>query len=306
MILGLRLHRHIVEANNHALISVLANRDLNCYNWLRPFQRNLSHTTNKHPVLTPLAKAAGVKANHLRNNAETITQVELSHTCSMETILSHAGLPSDDSHNSNSPLTPPIHLSSTYMRPASGDYGSEGLVYTRTHNPTRLLFEQTMAQIETLQTNTLTDGYDPSATATSIAFSSGMAAVSAILMAAPSPIHVILPEDVYWGVPNLLSTVFQNQSTNIRSYSTVDMTYVDQLEKNIMELLQKQQGSLKTIIVWIETPSNPKCQVIDIYKVCQRIHTIQESHPWIEIQTVVDSTLAPPNITQPLLVSSTI
>jgi cystathionine gamma-synthase len=263
---------------------------------------------NKHPILTSLAKAAGVKANNLRN-AETTK-----HKHRLDTILSHAGLPTDDT---NAPLTPPLHLSSTYMRPASGDYGSEGLVYSRVHNPTRILLEQTMSRLETVHTDgrredETSDSINATAAAatSSFAFSSGMAAVSSIVMATPSPLHIILPDDVYWGTPNVLLTVFKSQEQNnlkdaTISHSMVDMTQIKQVEEKIIQVLQSKQP-LKTILVWMETPSNPQCKVIDIQRVCQTVHQIQkDSSRWnseVDIVTVVDSTLAPPIITQPLLV----
>jgi cystathionine beta-lyase/cystathionine gamma-synthase len=173
-----------------------------------------------------------------------------------------------------------------------------------------------MSRLETVHTDgrredESSDSMNATAAATSsFAFSSGMAAVSSIVMASPSPLHIILPDDVYWGTPNVLLTVFKSQEQNnlkdaTISHSIVDMTQIKQVEEKIIQVLQSKQP-LKTILVWMETPSNPQCKVIDIQRVCQKVHQIQKDssrwNPEVEIVTVVDSTLAPPIITQPLLV----
>jgi cystathionine beta-lyase/cystathionine gamma-synthase len=268
-------------------------------NIFRFYRRNFS-LENKHPVLTPQAKAAGDKAAALRNTDSTLAL----NTTSLDTILSQAGLSSTDTSHSNAPITPPLHVSSTYSRPASGEYGPDGFIYTRTHNETRLLFEKTMAQLETMQKPETPLLHQPQ----SFAFSSGMAAVSAIIMATSSPLHVILPDDVYWGVPNMLLTVFNSRedyhsNDSGISHSTVDLTQIPHLEKTLMQILEKDQP-FKSILVWIETPSNPRCKVIDIEKITQCIQKLEQSFSRknIDVIVAVDSTMSPPNITQPLLV----
>lgn len=114
---------------------------------------------------------------------------------SIETQLAHAGcdvqgVGTDEQHGG---VTPPIHMASTYERSPELDY-PKGFVYGRTSNPTRSLLEATLARIEGGQE--------------AAAFSSGMAAVSAIFQASPKAM-VLLPDDVYHGTRTVLDTVFR-------------------------------------------------------------------------------------------------
>jgi cystathionine gamma-synthase len=112
---------------------------------------------------------------------------------SIDTLLAHAGcgvgVGTDELHGG---LTPPIYMASTFERSPDLEY-PKGFVYGRTGNPTRALFERTLATIE--------GGGDAAA------FASGMAAISAIFQASPRA-HVLLPDDVYHGTRTVLNTVF--------------------------------------------------------------------------------------------------
>ena len=75
---------------------------------------------------------------------------------SMESLLAHAGLPLPSSslstiHNTiqNQPLSPSLDLATTFERPPDGNYGQDGLIYSRIHNPTRTLLEQNDDFIDT-------------------------------------------------------------------------------------------------------------------------------------------------------------
>ncbi len=135
-------------------------------------------------------------------------------------------------------LTPPIHLATTFERPADGDYG-DGLVYARWGNPTRDLFEQTLADLEAEH-------------AEAAAFASGMAAAMTVLQALRPGDHVLLPDDVYHGVRHLLQTTFADWGL---AYSEVDQTDLDA----VREALRPE-----TRLVWAETPSNPLVKISDI------------------------------------------
>jgi cystathionine gamma-synthase len=189
----------------------------------------------------------------------------------------------------NEPLCPPLHLESTYTRPPSGDYFSEedggrGWIYSRIANPTRKLLEDTISALE------LADSVQHPLAVT-CAFSSGMAAVSSIILALPQPLHIILPDDIYHGVPTQLKGMFVQRGV---TYSTIDMTNIDRIEKAI------RSAKVDNILVWMESPSNPGCKVVDIEAVCSLVSSCRNDN--IHITTVVDSTWAPPNLTQPLLV----
>ena len=134
----------------------------------------------------------------------------------METLLAHAGMNDDNQTNNNSnnaPLAPPLHVATTYERPASGVYGPNDAHYTRLDNPTRLLLEREMARLET-HGGVVDDDHDDDtikaldAAATCCAFASGMMAVSSIVLAHQAPLVVIVPVDLYHGVPTVLWDVF--------------------------------------------------------------------------------------------------
>jgi cystathionine beta-lyase/cystathionine gamma-synthase len=118
-----------------------------------------------------------------------------------------------------------------------------------------------------------------------------MAAVSSIVLSHKSPVTVLLPSDSYHGVPTVLADQLSRFDI---TFKTVDYTNPSNLEI----ALSSQVG--KDVIVWLETPSNPLCQVIDIEATCA---IVNEFRPYANITTVVDSTLAPPCVTQPLRVS---
>lgn len=215
----------------------------------------------------------------------------------METLLSHSGLPIGDldAISQNEPLSPPLHLASTYTRPASGDYHEDddgkGSVYkySRMANPTRDLFEDTIKGLELAQAHPSQRSWDHSKAIT-CAFSSGMATVSALVLALPQPLHIILPDDIYHGVPTVLKEVFFNRGV---TYSSVNMNNVDRIEEEL------RSAKVENVLVWMESPSNPKCNVVDIKTVTSIATSFSGKSR--NVTTVVDSTLCPPNLTQPLL-----
>ncbi len=276
-------------------------------------------------------------------------------TASLDTILSHAGLKSSSSNpsesqcsNLNEPLCPPINFETTYTRPPSGDYnnvneGGRGWIYARMGNPTRKTLEDVLTNLELSARDDATkkfatDGNTDNDTAVSCAFSSGMAAVSSIILALSNtkPLHIILPDDIYHGVPTQLKTIFVggggaggsgSGSGSERAgvtYSAVDMTNMNDLKEEIKQRLchlkngndnynenddgQNNNNSSgnndididSNILIWMESPSNPLCKVTDIEEVCRLVQDIRCSNANVNISTVVDSTWAPPYLTQPV------
>src|SRR6266404_5108872 len=145
----------------------------------------------------------------------------------IETLAVHAGHAIDPATGA---VSQPIHLSTTFERDAEGGY-AHGYVYARSANPTRHALEQGLAALE---------GGDDAA-----AFSSGLAASSAILQALAPGDHVIAPTDVYHGMTKLLRDVFVRWGLDV---SFIDMTSLESI---------KEAVSPKTKLIWIETPSNP-------------------------------------------------
>ena len=203
---------------------------------------------------------------------------------SIPTVAAHAGI--ENIHNA--PLAPPLHVATTYTRPADGIYQNSDSIYAREDNPTRLLLEKTLFELETWGLDlgsTKLEDVPP----TTWAFSSGMMAATAIILAHATPLTVILPKDVYHGVPTLLVDVFSRHQVDIRR---VDMTGPTNA---IVDEIQRADSSSE-VIVWMESPSNPLCEVVDIAAITTAVKGI-DSHV---ITTVVDVTMASPIVTRPL------
>jgi cystathionine gamma-synthase len=271
-----------------------------------------------HSFSSPLSPAeAGERAEQLvleRKCSETDSAAK-----SMSTILAHCGI-ERPTHISNTAQSPPIHFSTTYSRPSDGTYLPTDVIYTREDNPTRRLLESSIAHLECHPhaTDGLPKRYDSSPSKTepggstapntldsiTCAFASGMMAISSVLLAHRTPLHVILPHDCYHGVPTVLHDVFKRFGQV--TIETVDLT-APSLDATLGEALGQranhyaETGVEGDTIVWIETPSNPKCHIIDITEVCQVVATHRNNESNQCITTVVDSTLAPPPIAQPLL-----
>jgi cystathionine gamma-synthase len=151
-----------------------------------------------------------------------------------ETIAVHAGHGIDPATGA---VTPPIHLSTTFERDADGSY-PHGYIYARNHNPNRDGLEAALAALE--------------GGAAGAAFSSGLAAVSAIFQGLAPGDHVVAPQDIYHGTANVLRHLFAKWQVQA---SFVDMTRLDAIAAAMRPA---------TRIVWIETPSNPLLQCVDI------------------------------------------
>lgn len=166
-------------------------------------------------------------------------------------------------------VTAPIHLSSTYERQGDGGYINETM-YSRSKNPNRRSLEECLTALE--------NGYD------AIAFSSGMAAITAVIESLPKkyPKRIVLPNEMYFGVKLLIEKTDIGQRFDI---VTIDMTDGEALKTAINE---KPTG-----IVWIESPSNPQINITDIKKVVSLAQGVGAI-------TVVDNTTASPVFQQPL------
>jgi cystathionine gamma-synthase len=121
----------------------------------------------------------------------------------IETLAVHAGRSIDPSSGA---VTPPIHLSTTFERSPNGDYPL-GFSYSREDNPNRRMLEQCLAALE--------GGKE------ALVLSSGMAVLTAVLQGLEPGDHVLVPEDVYYGLRQVLNTVFAKWPLEV---SYVDMT----------------------------------------------------------------------------------
>jgi cystathionine gamma-synthase len=162
-------------------------------------------------------------------------------------------------------------------------------VYARMDNPTRLLLEDTLFRVECVNVlKLMTNDEKEKMAKSSFAFSSGLMGVTSIILAHSSPLTVILPNDLYHGVSSLLVDVFLRHHVHVR---WVDMRNIDSVVDVIAEVEPGHE-----IIIWMESPSNPKCHVLDIQSICQAVKSAYSN----KVTTVVDGTLSSPILTRPL------
>jgi cystathionine gamma-synthase len=184
-------------------------------------------------------------------------------TYRLETLAVHAGHQVDAA---TSAVTEPIHLSTTFEREADGSY-PRGFLYSRNGNPNRNGLETALTALE-----------GGAACAT---FGSGLAAVTAIFQGLQPGDHVVAPRDIYHGTANVLKHLFAKWQV---SASFVDMTQLDLVQAALQP---------NTRIVWIETPSNPLLQCVDIAALAQMAHQAGA-------RAIADNTFASPVLQRPL------
>jgi cystathionine gamma-synthase len=179
----------------------------------------------------------------------------------IETRVVHAGLEADPSYGS---VIPPIHQTSTYVQKAPGQV-VEDYDYARSANPTRAALERALGELEGGQ---------------AAAFGSGMAATHATITAMlGAGDHLILPIDLYGGTYRLVNKVLSRFGL---TYDLVDQSDLDALRSLIRP---------ETRMIWVETPTNPLLNVVDIPSIVEAAHGIG---------VVVDNTFATPVVQRPL------
>ncbi len=180
-----------------------------------------------------------------------------------ETLAVHAGHQPDPATGA---VTPPIHLSTTFERAPDGTFPG-GYIYARDANPNRRALESCLAQLE--------------AGAAAAAFSSGMAATSAIFQSLAPGDHVLVPDDSYYITRKLLGDVYTRWGLE---HTAVDMTD----PAAVAAALQPA-----TRLVWVETPSNPLMRVTDIAAIVALARKAG-------VRVACDNTWASPMLTRPL------
>jgi cystathionine gamma-synthase len=179
----------------------------------------------------------------------------------LATRVVHAGLEPDPSYGS---VIPPIHQTSTYVQPSPGEFVDD-YDYARSANPTRAALESALGELEGGRGS---------------CFSSGMAATHALITAAcDAGDHVVLPNDLYGGTYRLLDKVLTRFGLR---YDLVDQTDLDALERAVTS---------ETTLIWVETPTNPLLNVVDIEAVIARKGAAV---------VAVDNTFATPVVQRPL------
>ena len=164
-------------------------------------------------------------------------------------------------------VTPPIHVSSTYLRDADNQYRS-GRVYARADNPA---FDQAEAVITALEGGHQT-----------LLFASGMAAATAVFQALSPGDHVLAPKVMYWSLRNWLTGYARSWGLDVE---IIEMANPEAVAAAI------RPG--RTKLIWVETPANPLWTVTDIAATAAIAHRAGAL-------LAVDSTVATPVLTQPL------
>ena len=160
----------------------------------------------------------------------------------------------------------PIYATSTYAQQGPGVH--RGYDYARSHNLTRYAYERCVADLECG-----TSGF---------AFSSGMAAIAAVLELLDAGSHVVALDDLYGGTRRIFERV-RRRSAGL-DFSYVGMGDVAEIESAI---------GPRTRMVWVESPSNPLLKLVDL----ERVARLAKARGLI---SVVDNTFASPWVQQPL------
>ncbi|MFN3951599.1 MAG: cystathionine gamma-synthase [Thermaurantimonas sp.] len=174
----------------------------------------------------------------------------------------HAGLEPDPSTGA---VMTPIYQTSTYAQEAPGIH--KGYEYSRTHNPTRKALEANLAAIESGKYG--------------LVFASGLAAIDTLLKTLKPGDEVISTNDLYGGTYRLFVRVYEKFGLR---FHFVPMQHSSSIEEKVTD---------KTRLIWVETPTNPMLNVIDIEAVA---HLCKSKG----ILLVVDNTFASPYLQQPL------
>jgi cystathionine gamma-lyase len=168
------------------------------------------------------------------------------------------------------PLTgavmPPIYATSTYVQSSPGVH--KGYDYSRTRNPTRDALQGALCNLE--------------GGGAAFAFASGMASSSTVLELLDAGSHIVAMHDLYGGTYRLLENVRKRSAGHTVSF--VDLTRPEALAAAIRP---------NTRLVWVETPSNPLLQLVDLAAVAE----IARSKGLI---SVCDNTFATPYVQRPL------
>ncbi len=180
-----------------------------------------------------------------------------------ETRAIHAGQEPDPATGA---IITPIYQTSTYVQEAVGEH--KGYDYSRVANPTRTALQVALASLENA--------------AHGVAFSSGIGATTTLMHLVDPGERVVLIADVYGGVYRMTSLVYEPKGYKF--------TYVpaDEFDENLSTYLGDDVR-----MVWIETPSNPVLNVVDIRRAADAAHAVGAT-------VVVDNTFATPYLQQPL------
>lgn len=162
-------------------------------------------------------------------------------------------------------VMPPIYQTSTYSQTTPG--GHKGFEYSRSGNPTRAALEQNLASIENGEFG--------------LAFGSGLAAIDAVIKMLKPGDEVISTNDLYGGSYRLFTKIFEDFGIKFHFIGMENASHIETFVND------------KTKLIWVETPTNPMMNIIDI-KACA---SIAKKH---NLLLAVDNTFATPYLQLPL------
>ena len=174
----------------------------------------------------------------------------------------HGGQKPDPAYGS---VMPPIYQTSTFAQSTPG--GHKGFEYSRSGNPTRTALENAFASIEN-------GNYG-------MAFGSGLAAIDAVIKLLEPGDEVISTNDLYGGSYRLFTSIFKKFGIK---FHFIGMENAENIEQYIND---------NTKLIWVETPTNPMMNIIDI----KAISAIAKKH---DVLLAVDNTFSTPYLQQPL------
>jgi cystathionine beta-lyase/cystathionine gamma-synthase len=168
-----------------------------------------------------------------------VTEPELDYA--LETWAIHAGV---DPTDTTGALVPAIHPSVAYARQRLDEPGE--FMYSRRGNPTRAALERVLARLHAAQR--------------AVAFGSGMATVTAVGQLLTAGSHVLLPDDVYGNTHRLYTLILPDQDVEVDFVDYTDLATVDRAIRPTTRML------------WIETPTNPTQNIVDLAAVSELGH----------------------------------
>jgi cystathionine gamma-lyase len=180
-----------------------------------------------------------------------------------ETRAIHAGQEPDPATGA---VTTPIYQTSTYVQEAVGKH--KGYDYARVANPTRTALQECLASLEGAEHG--------------VAFASGLAATTTLMHLVHPSERVVCVNDVYGGVYRMFSQVYEPKGYSFTWLTAAEMS--EQLGEHLDERVR---------IVWIESPTNPLLNVVDIRAAAEAAHAVGAL-------VVVDNTFATPYLQRPL------
>ncbi len=174
----------------------------------------------------------------------------------------HGGQQPDKAYGA---VMPPIYQTSTYAQSTPG--GHKGFEYSRSGNPTRTALENSLASIEN-------GNYG-------LAFASGLSAMDAVIKLLNPGDEVVSTNDLYGGSYRLFRQVFEKYGI---VFHFVGMQDIASIEEKI---------NAKTKLIWVETPTNPMMNIVDI----KAVSTLAKKN---DLLLAVDNTFATPYLQRPL------